>query len=55
MSDILSPREMETTRQEAERCKYQRGSQGVWARKWLALYATMRTLLEAEPKAVTRG
>ena len=31
--------EIEHDRREAERCKYQRGTQGVWARRWLALYA----------------
>lgn len=34
----MTAEEIERDRKEAERCQYQRGAQGRWARKWLALY-----------------
>jgi hypothetical protein len=35
---MIDAAQVERDRAEAERCKYQRGTQGVWARRWLALY-----------------
>lgn len=34
----MTAEEIERDRKEAERCKFQSGTQGRWARKWLALY-----------------
>lgn len=35
----MTAEDIERDRKHAEHCQYQRGTQGVWARKWLALYA----------------
>lgn len=44
---------IEHDRAEAERCKYQRGSAGVWARRWLLLYQHHREELERIDEALT--
>ena len=41
MAETLTDDELDVYVARARECQHQRGAQGVWARRFLALYATM--------------
>lgn len=52
----MTAEQIERLRVEADRCQHQTGTQGRWARKWMALYEVYAaTLTEVVVRDVARG